>query len=156
MYVFLETDHLFNEATALISKSDEKKEQLQVLEERLQITNNVSRQQIIREGKSLAVRRKLESLQANMEMLYLSIKRRQVAIQSSATSSKQRSNLRRAVSSDKAKLDIIVKQYNELSNEYDSTLFICTTTDTITDGDFPWSRLTGTCNKMFNLFGNVK
>lgn len=85
MYVFLETDHLFNEATALISKSDEKKEQLQVLEERLQITNNVSRQQIIREGKSLAVRRKLESLQANMEMLYLSIKRRQVAIQSSAS-----------------------------------------------------------------------
>ena len=173
MYVFLETDHLFNEATTLISKSDEKKEQLQVLEERLQITNNVSRQQIIREGKSLAVRRKLESLQANMEMLYLSIKRRQVAIQSSASrsytykymacvnqiysaSSKQRSNLRRAVSSDKAKLDIIVKQYNELSNEYDSTLFICTTTDTITDGDFPWSRLTGTCNKMFNLFGNVK
>ena len=66
-----------------------------------------------------------------------------------SASSKQRSNLRRAVSSDKAKLDIIVKQYNELSNEYDSTLFICTTTDTIIDGDFPWSRLTGICNKMF-------
>ena len=75
----LEIDHLFNEATALISKSNEKKEQLQVLEERLQITNNVTRQQIIREGKSLAVRR---NLQANMEMLYLSIKKR---LQSSAS-----------------------------------------------------------------------
>lgn len=85
MYVFLETDRLFNEATTLISKSHMRKEQLQVLENRLQITSNDTRQKIIREGKSLAVRRKLESLQANMEMLYLSIKRRQAAVQSSAS-----------------------------------------------------------------------
>ena len=61
-----------------------------------------------------------------------------------SASSKQRSSLRRAISSDKAKLDVVVKQYNELSTEYNSSLFICTTTDTIIDGDFPWSRLTGT------------
>lgn len=85
LYILLEMDHLFNEATTLILKSTEKREQLQVLEERLQIINNITRQHIIREGKSLAVRRKLESLQANMEMLYLSIKKRQVAIQSSAS-----------------------------------------------------------------------
>ena len=85
MDIILETDRLFNEATTLITKSNEKKEQLQLLEERLQITDNVMRQQIIREGKFWAVRRRLEFLQANMEMLYLSIKKRQVAIQSSAS-----------------------------------------------------------------------
>ena len=62
-----------------------------------------------------------------------------------SASSKQRSNLRRVVSSDKAKLDTVVKQYNELSVKCDSTLFVCTTTQAITDGYFLWSRLTGIC-----------
>jgi len=58
-------------------------------------------------------------------------------------SSKQRSNLRRAVSSDKAKLEISVKQYNELSAECESSQYIHTTSDAIINGDFPWSSLTG-------------
>ena len=85
LFGLLETDHLFNEATSLIAKSSAKRDQLQVLEERLHVTNNTIRQQIIVEGRSLAMRRKLESLQADMEMLYLSIKKRQVTIQSSAS-----------------------------------------------------------------------
>ena len=40
---------------------------------------------MISEGKLLAIRRKLEFLQADMEMLYLSIKKRQATIQSSAS-----------------------------------------------------------------------
>lgn len=82
---FLETDRLFKEATTLISKSLEKREKLQELEEKLHITDNATRQQIIKEGKLLAMKRKLESLQSDMEMLYLSIKKRQVAIQSLAS-----------------------------------------------------------------------
>ena len=81
--IFLEIDHSFNEATALILKPNEKKEHLQVCFKSLTMLH--TRQKIIREGKPLAVRHKLESLQANMEILYLSIKKRQTAIQSSAS-----------------------------------------------------------------------
>lgn len=83
--MFIDTDRLFKEATALISKSAEKREKLLTLEEKLQITDNTIRQQMISEGKLLAIRRKLEFLQADMEMLYLSIKKRQATIQSSAS-----------------------------------------------------------------------
>ena len=51
--IFLETDHLFNEATALIPKSNEKKEHLQVLEERLQITDNVTYQTADYKGRQI-------------------------------------------------------------------------------------------------------
>ena len=83
--ILLELDSLFNEAWILLSKSEEKKDQLQVLESRLHITNDETRQQCIVEGKCLAIKRKLESLQADMEMSYLSIKKKQVAIQSFAS-----------------------------------------------------------------------
>ena len=58
-------------------------------------------------------------------------------------SSKQRSNLRRAMSSDKIKLDACVKKYNQLAIEYNDHGFSVTSTDAIIDGDFPWSLLTG-------------
>ena len=85
MLILLELDSLFNEAWNLLSKSEEKREQLQVLESRLHITNDQTRQQCIVEGKCFAIKRKLESLQADMEMFYLSIKKKQVAIQSFAS-----------------------------------------------------------------------
>ena len=77
----VELDSLFNEAWSLLSRSDEKKDQLQVLESQLCITNDHTRQQCIVEGRCLAIKRKLESLQADMDMFYLSIKKKQVAIQ---------------------------------------------------------------------------
>lgn len=85
MFILLELDSLFNEAWNLLSKSEEKREQLQVLESQLHITNDQTRQQCIVEGKCLAIKRKLESLQADMEMFYLSIKKKQVAIQNFAS-----------------------------------------------------------------------
>lgn len=85
MFILLELDSLFNEAWNLLSKSEEKREQLQVLESQLHITNDQTRQQYILEGKCLAIKRKLESLQADMEMFYLSIKKKQVAIQNFAS-----------------------------------------------------------------------
>lgn len=58
-------------------------------------------------------------------------------------SSKQRSNLRRAVSSDKVKLEDCVVKYNELSTEYEGDEYPITSAGAIIDGDFPWSSLTG-------------
>ena len=58
-------------------------------------------------------------------------------------SSKQRSNLRRVVSSDKVKLEQCVVKYNELSTDYDGDEFPITSASAIIDGDFPWSSLTG-------------
>ena len=78
----VELDSLFNEAWNLLSKSEEKKDQLRVLESQLCITNDQTRHQCIVEGRCLAIKRKLESLQADMEMFYLGIKKKQVAIQS--------------------------------------------------------------------------
>jgi len=86
LYIFiLELDCLFNEAWTLLSKSEEKRDQLQVLESKLSITDDQTRQRCIVEGKCLAIKRKLESLQADMEMFYLGIKKKQVAIQSFAS-----------------------------------------------------------------------
>ena len=95
-----------------------------------------------------------------MEMLYLSIKKRQATIQSLASeytddscarkylliitaSSKQRSKLRRVVSLDKIKLEDCVVKYNEISGEYANDEFPITCVGRIIDGDFPWSSLTG-------------
>jgi len=64
-----------------------------------------------------------------------------LAIECYAASSKQRSSLRRTVSSEKSKLDASVKCYNELcaacGNDSNATV------EEIMVGDFPWSTLTG-------------
>ena len=86
-FIILELDSLFNEARTLLSKSGEKRDQLRVLEAKLGITDDQTRQRCIMEGRSLAVKHKLESLQADMEMFYLSVKKKQVAIQSFASKS---------------------------------------------------------------------
>ena len=83
--ILLELDSLFNEARSLLSKSEEKRDQLQALELQLCITDDCTRQRCITEGKCLAIKRKLELLQAVMEMFYLNIKKKQVAIQSFAS-----------------------------------------------------------------------
>lgn len=58
-------------------------------------------------------------------------------------SSKQRSNLRRTVSSEKSKLDTCVKNYNELCGAYGGDNVTHTSVEEIMIGDFPWSSLTG-------------
>ena len=58
-------------------------------------------------------------------------------------SSKQRAHLRRAVSTEKAKLELCVSKYNALSTMIDD--FESTTVADIINGDFPWSSLTGMC-----------
>jgi len=50
-------------------------EQLLTLEYQLNVTDESVQQRVIEEGRCLAVKRKLDSLQADMEMLYLSIKK---------------------------------------------------------------------------------
>lgn len=84
-FIILELDSLFNEARNLLSKSEEKTDQLHVLEAKLCITDDHTRQQCVMEGRCLAIKHKLELLQADMEMFYLSIKKKQVGIQSFAS-----------------------------------------------------------------------
>ena len=76
----LERHHLFNEATAVLSRSVEKSNQFKALEGKLHITDH-NRQQFLEEGKALATKRKLEIYQSQIEMLFLSIKKKQAAIQ---------------------------------------------------------------------------
>lgn len=56
-------------------------------------------------------------------------------------SSKQRSQLRRAISSEKNKLTNCVQKYNDLCIE--DANYCATSVSAVIDGDFPWSLLTG-------------
>jgi len=85
LYGYVERAQLFTETTNLVSKYATMREQLLALEQKLAITDNAVRQNVIDEGRSLACKRKLDSLQADMEMLYLSIKKKHLMIQSSAS-----------------------------------------------------------------------
>jgi len=76
---------LFTESTNIVSNCEVKKEQLRALEHQLNVIDESVRQRVIEEGRCLAVKRKLDLLQADMEMLYLSIKKKQLMIQSSAS-----------------------------------------------------------------------
>ena len=79
---FVELDTLFNEAWSLLSKSQDKKQQLLVMESQVSITNDQNRHQCLVEGRCLAIKHKFESLQADMEMFYLGITKKHVAIES--------------------------------------------------------------------------
>ena len=58
-----------------------------------------------------------------------------------AASSKQRTTLRRSVSSEKKKLCSYINDYNALGATVEG--FHETSIEAIMEGDFPWSRLTG-------------
>jgi len=58
-------------------------------------------------------------------------------------SSKQRSTLRKAISSEKSKLGDCVENYNELCAANLDGANITTSAEEIINGDFPWSSLTG-------------
>ena len=83
--IILERDQLFTETTNIVSKCSAKRKQLVALEQKLGISDDTIRQHVMEEGRSLAVKRKMDSLQADMEMFYLSIKKKQLMIQSSAS-----------------------------------------------------------------------
>lgn len=161
---YLEHHHLYNEATTILSRSVEKSNQLNALEEKLRVTNN-NREQFLEEGKALATKRKLQVYQSQMEMLFLSIKKKQAAIQCLASTyicvyvyihtvmlewfksvcsiatSKQRSKFRRTVSSEKAKLEKCIQEYNDLLVNCEG--FSTASVEAVIDGNFPWSLLTG-------------
>ncbi|XP_065909643.1 uncharacterized protein [Dysidea avara] len=108
------TQHLYKEANSIMSKSAENLTKLQALESKLQISDGNNRKDCLHQGKKLAIQRKLQDLQGRMELYYLSIKRKLSSIKSVATSSKQRTNLRRSVSSEKRKLSTCITEYNAL------------------------------------------
>jgi len=62
---------------------------LQALEESLLITSEEDRQQCLRDGRILAAKRKIELLQSQMEMIYLSIKKKCANIQNEASKQKR-------------------------------------------------------------------
>jgi len=62
-----------------------KRKQLVALEQKLGISDDTIQQRVIEEGRSLTVKWKMDSLQADMEIFYLSIKKKQLMIQSSAS-----------------------------------------------------------------------
>ena len=68
----------------MVSRSAESLAKMQALEEKLCITNEEQRQQCLRDGKILAVKGKLEKLQSQMEMIFLSIRKKAKIIQNEA------------------------------------------------------------------------
>lgn len=79
------SQRLYKEANCYISKSAENMMKLQALEQKLEIMDDDNRQACLHQGKDLAIRRKLLGLQANMELYFLSIKRKLTSIQSVAS-----------------------------------------------------------------------
>ncbi|XP_065895222.1 uncharacterized protein [Dysidea avara] len=128
-------DNLYKEVNELVSRSAESLAKMQALEEKLCITNEEQRQQCLRDGKILAVKGKLEKLQSQMEMIFLSIRKKAKIIQNEASSSKQRSSFRRSISAEKAKLGICVTNYNRLVEMVEG--FEKTSVGDVIDGDFP-------------------
>ena len=140
-----------------MSKSAENLTKLQALESKLQISDENSRKDCLHQGKKLAIQRKLQDLQGRMELYYLSIKRKLSSIKSVASrlffvctpiiaccieaSSKQRTNLRRSVSSEKRKLSTCITEYNALGVFIEG--FHPASVEVVMEGDFPWSKLTG-------------
>jgi len=57
---------------------------MQALEEKLFITNEEQRQQCLKDGKVLAVKRKIEQLQCQMELIFLSVRKKAEIIQNEA------------------------------------------------------------------------
>lgn len=51
----------------------------------MMILDETTREQCLQEGRQLAIKKSLEHFQADMEMLFLSIKKKQVNVQSSAS-----------------------------------------------------------------------
>ena len=56
------TQHLYKEANDIILKSAENLSKLQALEDRLQISDEYSREVCLHQGKQLAIKRKLQGL----------------------------------------------------------------------------------------------
>ncbi|XP_065884010.1 uncharacterized protein [Dysidea avara] len=135
--IILESAQLYKEATSVVSRSQTNTVRLRELEELLLIVDDASREQCLQEGKQLAIKTCLEHFQADMEMLFLSIKKKQVNVQNLATSSKQRAHLRHSVATEKNRLATCVDKYNQLCgaavDEYHTT-----SVESILDGDFPW------------------
>ena len=84
IFLIVGCDNLYKEVNELVSKSAESLAKMQALEEKLCITNEEQRQQCLRDGKILAVKGKLEKLQSQMEMIFLSIRKKAKIIQNEA------------------------------------------------------------------------
>ena len=69
----------------MVSRSQTNTVRLWELEELLLIVDDASREQCLQEGKQLAIKTCLEHFQADMEMLFLSIKKKQVNVQNLAS-----------------------------------------------------------------------
>ena len=59
-------------------------------------------------------------------------------------SSKQRSNLRKAITADKTKLRMAIQKYHSVQEYLQPNERIQIVEDDIVAGEFPWSALTGT------------
>ena len=79
------SDCLHKEATDIVAKSTANSTNLLELERRLLIVDDSTRQVCLQAGRSLAVKRRIVQLQADMEMHFLSINKRLVAIQNCAS-----------------------------------------------------------------------
>lgn len=82
---FVASDLLYREAYALVAKSPSNLTRLQLLESKLMILDEESRQRCLLHGRNLTIKRKLDRFRSDMEMYFLSIKKKEVMIESYAS-----------------------------------------------------------------------
>lgn len=159
LHMCIALDDLYKHAQDMVTKATSSNSQISSIEAMLHINNDVDRDNCLSQGRSLAIQRKLNHFSAEMEMIYLYIQRKEIAIQSQASmvcliimsylvfkcinlytaSSKQRANLRRSISGEKKKMEVCVIKYNNLAAMLPNTP--CISVEMMLKGEFPWSSL---------------
>lgn len=136
--IVLACDDLYAQAIEFSKKCSGQVHAIQQLESRMD-------QQSATSGEKDIVQHSLIKLQEEMEIICLSINKRQEALQKSTTSSKQRSNLRKAVTADKSKLHKAIQKYYSVQEYLPLREHIEIDANDIVTGEFPWSALSGIC-----------
>jgi hypothetical protein len=128
---------LYVAATSILNDLSQKKARLISLERKV---DELHLEDLEEESLRSAASATLNKLQEQLEMGYLLLQRKHSTIQTRATSSKQRSSLRRAITNEKAKLKKHIQQYNSIVRDMEMEL-PSLQEDDIFDGKFPWSPL---------------
>jgi hypothetical protein len=128
---------LFVAARKVVLELPRKKARLTSLEHKVTQLDIVD---LDRESLCSAAKATLCKLQEQVEMGYLQMQKKHAAIQTKATSSKQRSSLRRAIADDKKKLTKYIHQYNSVAHDVELDIPPLQEKD-IFEGKFPWSPL---------------
>ncbi|XP_065901149.1 uncharacterized protein [Dysidea avara] len=145
--IAIESTDLYKKARELTRSAAQKQQQLLTMEQQFNFGSFEERHDVLAHGKQEVLTTTMNKLRGKIEMLYLTIIRRQDGIQKESTTSKQRTSLRRAIASDKKKIAEYIIQYNAVLTDLDLTENSLSSEE-VMEGKFPWSAITGMRNSI--------